>query len=37
LYDNGLIKVLFEKNLLYKINNSKIIVEILKEEFPIFR
>ena len=37
LYDNGLIKVLFEKNLLYKINNSKIIVEVLKEEFPIFR
>ena len=37
LYDNGLIKVLFEKNLLYKINNSRIIVEILREEFPIFR
>ena len=37
LYDNGLIKVLFEKDLLYKINNSKIIVEILKEEFPNFR
>ena len=37
LYDNGLIKALFEKNLLYKINNSKIIVEVLKEEFPIFR
>ena len=30
MYDNGLIST-FEKNLLYKINNSKIIVEILKE------
>ena len=37
LYDNGLIKILFEKNLLYQIKNSKLIVDILKEEFDFLR
>ena len=37
IYDNGLLKILFEKNLLYKIKSSKMIVDILNKEFNFLK